>query len=310
MVSCSDENEPAREPSLNVSVNTQDLVVNQSMELRFTGVADQIVVFTGDKSHDYALKDSSNTGFAVNKGLFTYSYSSPGTFHVVCIGTTYDTYMGDGLRTVMKEFDVTVKDTINSIDEIYTTATPNVYYATLVNASDWLLCLPTKQLYNNREITVSAKRRRLSIDIKSDSASVAIDGTTYQSKTYYDLTEPHNIVVTANSGDVRNYMLYTLIYPEFNSVTFDGVAATLSRNAFYQDLQTYTCTVPSTTDLENVPIVYTVDSDVKLYADDTEVASGSNIDLTQTGVTYTLRRYLSGRSDIYAVSRLIFSVSK
>ena len=91
LAGCADDNQEARQPKVEVSVDNRQLTVNESMTLRFGGVADQVVVYTGDKDHQYELRDSSNTGFVVNKQLFTYSYATPGTFKVVCVATTYDT---------------------------------------------------------------------------------------------------------------------------------------------------------------------------------------------------------------------------
>ena len=153
---CSDDNEEARTPEINVTFDKTNLLINESMELHVSGVADQVVVFTGDKGHEYELRKESNTGFPVNKGLFTYSYATPGTFHVVVVASTYDTFLGNNIKESIKEFDVTVIDDVTTIDQIYTAITPNIYYAELVNDKDWVLCLPTKYLYNNKEVKVNA----------------------------------------------------------------------------------------------------------------------------------------------------------
>lgn len=78
LAACSGENQEARTPVASITVNADRLEINQSMEIRFNGVADQVVIFTGDNGHDYDLRNESNTGFVMNKGLFTYSYSVPG----------------------------------------------------------------------------------------------------------------------------------------------------------------------------------------------------------------------------------------
>lgn len=157
IASCSDENEEARTPvaAVQFQIDNNTLNTNESMVIHFTGTADQVVIYPGDDSHNYALRDSSDTGIAVNKGLFTYSYSVPGVFHVVCVASTYDTYMGNNIRTDTCGFYVRVVDNITQLDRIYATITPNTYYAENVNGDDWLLCLPTKQLYNNKEVTIN-----------------------------------------------------------------------------------------------------------------------------------------------------------
>ncbi len=308
MTACADDNQLARTPVASFSISSTQLEINQSIELRFNGVADQVVVYTGDKDHVYSLRNENNTGVVMNKGLLTYSYSVPGNFHVVCIASTYDTYMGGGLKKDTTEFDVTVTDDVTTIDKLYSNITPNVYYAELVNNTDWVLRVPSKQLYNNKEIKLNAAKQRLSFTIASDSTSLMVDGAKYATSNYYNLTAVHDIHVVANSGTTRDYKLYTLIYPEFNSFSANGVNAVLTRNAYYQDLQTYTITLPKGTNVSSVVPQFGVDSDVKFYADGVEVTSQTPIDLSNNNVTYTLKRVLDGHPDITATSRIVLSV--
>ena len=295
--SCSDDNEPARTPRAEVIVDKQSLEINESMQVHFTGVADQVVIFTGDKDHDYELRNQSNTGFAVNKGLFTYSYRTPGTFHVVCVASTYDTYLGGSLQTDTYSFDVTVTDNVTNIDNISTTITPNVYYASRLTDDEWLLCLPTKQLYNNREMTVNAARQRLGITIGSDSAKIYIDGEPYSSRAYYALNTDHSIRVVSPSGSTRDYSLYGMIYPEFSTITVGGKEVKLTRSAFYQDLQTYAV------DSDNLTLDYTVGDDVQLLDGTQPLLPGSLIQLDKE---YTLRRYHPGNPQVMADARILF----
>lgn len=303
--SCSDENEEARTPQAIVNVSNTDLEINESMEIHFYGVADQVVVYTGDDSHDYSLREESNTGFVMNKGLFTYSYSVPGTFKVVVLATTYDTYMGNGLRTDTTSFYVTVKDDVTELEQVYSSITPNVYYASLVNESDWVMCLPTKQVYNNREVALNAKRQRLSFEIASDSSKIYVDDVIYSSKNYYDLTQTHDIRVESDFGSVRNYKLYTMIYPEFSSVKLDGVTGKLVRDAFNQDRQVYQFTLPKGT--TNPVIEYTLDGDGTFLADGSAVATGSKIDLDND--LFTISRTNAENSAVSAVSTVRFEIT-
>lgn len=303
--SCTDDNEEARTPQAIVTVSQTSLDINESMEIHFHGVADQVVVYTGDDSHDYSLRDESNTGFVMSKGLFTYSYSVPGTFKVVVLATTYDTYMGDGLRTDTTSFYVTVKDDVTEIEQVYSSITPNVYYASLVNESDWVMCLPTKQVYNNREITLNARRQRLSFEIASDSSKIYVDDVLYSSRDYYDLTQTHDIRVESDYGSVRNYKLYTMIYPEFSSVTLDGVKGTLVRDAYHQDIQTYSFTLPAGT--VRPVISYVIDGDGTFLADGSAVSSGETLDL-DVG-SYTIRRVHNDNGDVSATSTVRFEIT-
>ena len=304
LTSCSDENEEARTPQAVVTVNQTVLDINESMVIHFQGVADQVVVYTGDESHDYSLRNESNTGFVVNKGLFTYSYSVPGTFKVVVLATTYDTYMGNGLRTDTTSFYVTVKDDVTELGQVYSTITPNVYYASLVNESDWVMCLPTKQVYNNREVTLNAKRQRLSFEIASDSSKIYVDDVIYSTKNYYDLTQPHDIRVESDFGSIRNYRLYTMIYPEFKSVKLNGVSGKLVRDAFNQDSQVYQFTLPKGT---TGPVIeYMLDGDGTFLADGVSLESGSRINLDSS---FTLYRVNADNDAVSATSNVRFEIT-
>ena len=310
LTSCDSDEFAARTPVADITVNTTALEINQSMIIHFTGVADQVVVYTGDEGHDYALRSSSNTGFVVNKGLFSYSYSVPGTFHVVCIATTYDSFLATNTQTDTYEFDVTVSDDVTEIRQIYSTITPNVYYAELVNESQWVLRLPTKQVYNNREINLNATRQRLSFDIMSDSSKIFVDDELYSIRTYYDLTASHAIRVEAYSGSVRNYMLHTLIYPEFTDVMVGEAKGILTRNAYYQDLLTYTFDLPSDISRNNVPLTFSLPEDAVLMASGKRVSSGESIDLDAADGTYTLLRTSQALGNITATSRIIFKAKE
>ena len=302
--SCTSDNQEARTPVAAILVDKTDLNINESMEITFNGVADQVVVYTGDEGHDYALREQSNTGLVMNKGQLTYSYAVPGRFHVVVIASTYDTYLAGGLQTATTEFDVTVTDNIVDIEQIYSNITPNVYYAELVGDADWVLRIPTKQVYNKREVALNAKRQRLSFDIASDSTKIFIDDDLYDSRAYYDLTQAHQIHVSAYSGATRDYTLHTLVYPEFSSITLGGKKVTLTRDAFYQDLIVYSAAVANPAE---AALVYTCTDDVKLYADGVEVPSGAVVDLTDTERVYTLRRTLPDNTSIYADTRVRFA---
>jgi len=297
---CSDEGGEARTPQAAVQVSSTALAVNESMELRFTGVADQVVVFTGDAGHVYELRDSSNTGTVVNKGLLTYSYGAQGTYHVVCVASTYDAYLGASLQHDTVGFYVQVTDDVNTIRAISATVTPNIYYAELVGDADWVMRLPTKQLYNNREMTVNAARQRLSFDIASDSASVYIDGEPYVARNYYALNTTHDIRVVSAAGNSRDYRLYGLIYPEFKTITVGGQKPTLARSAYYQDVLTYTA--PGMGALE-----FTLDDDVCLLADGVEVSSGSAFN---PEAQYELRRTLTSLGEGSGVGSLLTATTR
>lgn len=302
--SCSDENEEARTPQAVVTVDQKDLEINQSMEIRFKGVADQVVVYTGDEGHDYSLRDMNNTGFVMNKGLFTYSYPVPGKFMVVVLATTYDTYMGNGLRTDTTSFYVTVKDDVTELEQVYSSITPNVYYASLVNEQDWVMCLPTKQVYNGREVALNASRQRLSFEIASDSSKIYFDNTLYDSKAYYDLRGTHDIRVESDFGSVRNYKFHTMIYPEFKTVKLDGVSGKLVRDAFNQDKLVYKFILPEGT--SNPVVTFELDGFGDFLVGGEVIESGMNVDL---GRELSIRRVNADNEAVTAVSTVEFEIT-
>ena len=308
LVACSDENESARTPVASATISETELEINQSAQIDFTGVANQVVVWTGDEGHDYAKRKAGDTGFAVNKGHFSYSYSVPGQFHIVVVATTYDTFMGDNLSSDTIAFDVVVKDDVTTIDKLYSSITPNVYYAELMEeSSDWVLCLPSKQVYNGREVVLKAERQRLSFDIESDSSKVYVDDVLWTAKTYYDLTKTHHIKVESDFGSVRDYMLYTLVYPEFSSVSLNGIEGVLVRDAFNQNALTYQFALPEGTDKQNITLLHNIKDNEKFYINGREIPSGATIDLTQEGI-YTLVTTAPENSRVKATSIITFEI--
>ena len=147
---CSDENVESRTPvaSIQYDTNKTTLKVNESLVIDFTGVADLVAIYPGDDGHRYEKRDEMETGIAVNKNHFSYSYKAPGTYHVVCVASTFDTYMGGNLKQATCSFDVTVVDDETEFKDLYTTITPNTFYANKLGDDAWVLNLPTKQVYN------------------------------------------------------------------------------------------------------------------------------------------------------------------
>lgn len=306
---CSDENIASRTPvaALQYGVEDTHLNVNESMVLHFTGVADLVAIYTGDVGHRYEYRDSMETGMAVNKGLFTYSYSAPGRFHVVCVASTFDTYEGHNAKTDTCSFYVTVTDDVTDLSQVYTSITPNTYYASQISDGSWVLRLPTKQIYNNREINLNAKRQRINYVIASDSSKVFIDNVAYSNRTRYDLSKNHLLTVRSYTGNVRNYNLYCLIYPEFLSVTVNGVKGVQTRDAYDQSKLTYTFNLPNGTDLSNAAIEYKIDGDGIFQIDGKVVDSGSMADLQSSPCAIVRKAAANGEAQAITNIKLVFN---
>ena len=98
--------------------------INETMEVHFTGQAENVVIYTGDTDHNYELREQSNYGLVVNKGLFTYSYQTPGNYKVVCVATNHGD-AGSIIKTDTCSFMVRVVDDDTTIERL---SAPQVFY--------------------------------------------------------------------------------------------------------------------------------------------------------------------------------------
>ena len=300
MVSCEDEESAT--PQAAMTINKSQLMINESMVIHFTGSADQVVVYTGDDMHDYELREQSNTGFVVNKNLFTYSYSVPGTYKVVCVASTYTDNAAD-LKRDTCSYMVTVVDDQTEIEQI---SCPQIIYdevfAEKLANDEWLMVLPRRIKYNNQTPAI-ALLQRLRFYIQSDSTKVYVNGKVYSDTERYDLSAPVDILVKSDFGTTRPYKLYTINYPEFNTFKINGVEGILTRNEFDYSTFVLQVTLPSGTDVSNIAPEFATDLPTeKVYIGDIEQISGtSTVDLTQD-ITYRLVSTLPGNPDIQAIS--------
>lgn len=303
------ENESAATPQAAITINKDKLIINESMIVNFTGIADQVVIYTGDEMHDYELREQSNTGFVVNKNLFTYSYAAPGTYKVVCVASTYT----DGAIDLKRDtcsYTVTVIDDRTEIDKI---SCPQIIYdevfAEKRTNDEWLMKLPRKIKYNNRIATISLSQR-LRFYIQSDLTTVSINDKEYSSTDKYDLSTPLDVWVKSDYGTTRHHKLYTINYPEFQSFTVLGTSGTLERNEFDYSTLEMSLILPKDTDVSHlVPEFTTCSPNEKVYIGDVEQLSGtSSVDFTQD-VKYRLVSTLSDHPDMQAVSEVTVKIT-
>lgn len=282
------EKDEAATPHASMKVNKDLLAINESMVVTFNGFADQVVVYTGDESHDYELRDQNNTGFVVNKGVFSYSYSVPGTYKVVCVASTHT----DGATDLKRDTCSCYVKVIDDQTEIEKLSCPQILYdevfAEKLNESDWLMTLPRKVKYKTSAMTISLSQR-LRFYIQSELTKVFIDGVEYSSTGKYNLENDLAIKVQSDFGTVRDYRLFTIYYPEFKSMSILGVEGTLVRNEFKYDSFVYEFTLPAGSDVSHVtPTFELTDATEKAYIGDSEqVSNVTAVDFTQP-VTYKL----------------------
>ena len=305
--SCGEEE--VRTPVAEVTVNKTQLSINETMIIQFTGVADQVVVFTGDDMHDYKLRDQSNTGLVVNKNLFTYSYSAPGVYEVVCLASTAGD-MATDLKFDLCSFTVTVIDDATEIDRLSCPQVirDEVYAKRYVN-DEWLMVLPRRVIYNDRPQNVSITSQRLRFYIPSDSTKVFVNGNAFVATTGYNLSVPVNILVKSDFGTERPYKLYTINYPEFSSFKLSDVDGVVTLNIFDYSAYTWNITLPRGTDVSNLaPEFTTYLPTEKVYIGNAEQISGSSmVDFSQK-VTYRLVSTLPDRPEMQAESTVVVNV--
>ena len=295
------ENEEIRMPVAEVSVNKTQLEINETMIIQFTGVADQVVVFTGDDRHDYNLRDQSNTGLVVNKNLFTYSYAVPGVYEVVCLASTAGDRATD-LKFDACSFTVTVVDDVTEIDRL---SCPQVIrdevYAKRQANDEWLMVLPRRVIYNDRLQNVSITSQRLRFYVQSDSTKVFVEGDEFVATRGYNLSAPVAILVQSDYGTERPYKLYTMNYPEFNSFKLLGIDGVVSLDIFDYSAYTWNVTLPQGTDVSHLtPEFTTYLPTEKVYIGEVEQLSGSSaVDFRQK-VTYRLVSTLPDKPEMQA----------
>lgn len=299
-LSCEDDS--ISDPIAAMTINQSEFTINETMIINFTGYADQVAIFTGDDMHDYELRTESNTGFVVNKGLFTYSYSVPGIYKVVCIASTYSD-MAKELRQDTCSFTVRVIDDVTEIDRL--SCSQVLYdevFADRYPNDEWFMVLPRKVKYNTSTASISLSQR-LRFYIASDSTKVYINDKPYSSTDKYNLSSTVNIRVESDYGTVRPYQLHTVYYPEFETFKLLGVSGTIVRTEFDYSYFEIELSLPAGTDLTRLQPEFTLFSPTdKVYIGNTEQISGvSEVDFTKN-VSYRLVSTSSGNPDMQAAS--------
>lgn len=308
MFSCSDDDK-ATQPVADMMIGDTTVDVNTSLEVVFAGAADNVVIYPGDEGHDYELRTESNTGLVVNKGRFTYSYSVPGVYKLVCVATNHSNE-GSLILTDTCSSYIRVIDDVTEIERL---SAPQVLYdevfATRVNDTDWLLALPRKMRYKTSNPTVSLSQR-LKFYIPSLTTEVMVDGKPFEDKAKYNLANILNITTRSHEGSERNYKLHTLNYGEFKTFTLAGVKGTIDRTEYDYSLYSINITLPAGTDLTAlVPEfdLYT-ENDKVFIGTEAQVSGVSAVDFTKP-VTYRFVTTDPSNSNVKIESTCVVTVS-
>lgn len=282
LTACDDDK--ATQPTAAVSIEKNLLEVNESMAVHFVGNADNVVVYPGDPGHDYELREESNTGLVVNKNLLTYSYSTPGTYKVVCVATNH---ADEGKSILSDTCSVYIKviDDCTEIERISTTPLYDEVFAERLNPQDWLIAMPRKIKFKTATPSVSLSQK-LKFYISSPATKVYIDGADYNANSKYNLAQNHAVKLVSDEGTSRDYNLYTLNYGEFKSFKVAGVTGAITRTEFDYTRNEIDIQLPTGTDLTKLEPNFTLYADnEKVYIGDAEQTTGSTVDFTSP-VTY------------------------
>lgn len=296
-------------PVAKMTISNTKLTINESMVINFTGTAQQVAIYTGDDSHNYELRTESNTGFVVNKGLFTYAYSTPGTYKVVCIASTYSD-LAKEFKQDTCSYIVTVIDSVTTIDKI---SCPQIIYdevyAEKLQNDEWIMRLPRKVKYNTSTPSVSLLQK-LKFYIESDSTKIYINDNLYNDATKYDLSNTAEITVVSDYGTSRSYKLYTIYYPEFSTFKIAGVEGVLIRSAFNYSTFEMNVTLPAGIDVSNItPEFSTVETTNRVYIGNIEQISGSSVVDFTKDIKYHLISTSTQNSNIQAESTVVVKIN-
>lgn len=302
---CVEEEIPA--PVASAEVSKTIYSINESVVFNFTGKAGQVAIFTGDKGHSYDLLEEGNKGFVVNKQTFSYAYKQPGTYKVVIIASNYS----EGAVTMLKDTCSLMIQVVDDDATIKYLSCPKVLYdeiaARSVNDTDWLVCLPQKIMFAGKIATITSKQR-LAVKLASDSTVMLVNGVKFSATTTYELATPVALNLTAHSGNVKDYTLYMLRFPEFLTFKVAGVSGTLVRSEFNYNKMTMSITVPAGTDRANLIPEFTLSQGQEVFVNDVLQTSGVSVVDFSSPVVFRLKNTYSGKSHLAAETEVTVSV--
>lgn len=295
-------------PAASVEVAKTVYGINESVVFNFTGQAQQVAIFPGDKAHNYDLFESGgNTGFVVNKGSFSYAYKQPGTYKVVVVASNY----AEGAVNMLKDTTSVMIQVIDDDVTIKSLSCPRVLYdeiaAVSVNDTDWLMRLPQKILFRGQQATIPSTQR-LAVKLASDSTVLLVDGLGFSATKSYQLNNPLTLSLTAHAGNVMDYMLYMLRLPEFSVFKLAGVNGVLTRSEFNYDKMTMTVTLPAGTDKTGLVPEFTLSQGQEVFVNDLLITSAVSVIDFSSPVVFRLRNTYPGKSHLIAETEVTVSV--
>ncbi len=304
------ENEVVVKPNADFTISETVVSVNETVTFTYTGSeAKQVVIYTGDEGHDYQLKEQSNSGVVLSKGILTYAYKKQGTYKVVLIATNYDKEGNESLYSAVEK-EITVVDDRVDLQEI--SLKRDLFNKQLlgqINGNDILFVVPYKIRISGKDIAVDITKQRLEISTSSDAAQVSVNGDAYNTSTKYDLSQPVTLNILAPSGQNKAYSIETMRYAVFENFSINGIAGEISYSDFNFEKTYISVTLPSGTDVSALTPAFSSNDAKSITIGGTEQISGESVvDFTQP-VTYVLKTWKDGNEEqMYAESEVEIEV--
>jgi hypothetical protein len=306
-ISC--EKEEVAKPNAIFSVSSNEVSVNETVIFKYMGVgAKQVAVFTGDAGHDFELKNQSNSGFVMSKGLFTYAYKKAGTYKIVIVATNYDKE-GEIILSDTTESQIIVKDDRADIKSI--SLKKDIYNKEIIGNiidSYILFAVPYKVRVNNRDIAVNLSQQRIEISTYSDAAKIYLNEQEFQATTKYDFTKPLILKIQAPAGNEKVYSIQTLRYPVFETFTINNVTGTVQYSDFDFNRVYIKVSLPKGTNVTSLVPVFTSSDAQTIKVNDIEQISGQSILDFSNPVTYILKSWKDDNENLSCETYIEVSV--
>lgn len=307
MYSC--DNEEVTVPNADFTISSNTLSVNETVTFNYTGTsARQVVIYTGDVGHDYSLKEESNTGLVLNKGILTYSYKKPGVYKAVLVATNYDKE-GKEIIFDTAEAEIIVEDDRTDLRII--SLKKDIYNKEIqgrIVDNKILFAVPYKVRINNRDIVINVAQQRIELSAYSDAAKLTVNGESYQANTKYNLNNPVNIKIESDAGDTKEYEVVVLRYPIFETYTINDITGTITYSDFDFDKVNISVTLPAGTDVKALkPVFSSADAQTVKISDADQISGETSIDFTHPA-TYLLRTWDIENENLFSETEIEVTV--
>ena len=291
------------EPQASFSMEKETYDVLESVLFSNTGKAQHYAVWTGDEGHKYGK--AFNSGFAVNsKGMFSYSYSEPGTYTVVWVASSVNS---DGkVITAVDSTQISIIDRNGGLDKFsivsifrMTEYTGTVYYNSYGEfiSPDTILCPILFAAWRTGNVnSIKAPIQMINFELASSKATLywydksrnedrqLINGssaTRFVSFMQDGKLATQTFRVVTASGITTNYYAAPVMIPAFTSFSAAGVSASIARDISYYDRYNVTLALPAGTDLSALQPEFVV------MNNDPDLMDGSNSVVTVDGTIQT-----------------------